>query len=70
LACRRPNWRGGWADPKKTINEISLGNAAITHETALQLERVLGTPAHFWLNGEARYREFIARQEDEQCSNL
>ncbi|MFZ4661968.1 MAG: HigA family addiction module antitoxin [Caldilineaceae bacterium] len=52
--------------PQKTINEIILGKAAITHETALQLERVLGTPAHFWLNGEARYREFLARQEDEQ----
>ena len=34
--------------PKKTINEIVRGKAAITHETALQLERVLDIPAHFW----------------------
>lgn len=51
--------------PQKTINEIIQGKNAITHETALQLERVLGTPAHFWLNNEARYREFQARQSDE-----
>jgi len=31
--------------PKKTINEIIRGKAAITHETALQFERVLGVPA-------------------------
>lgn len=47
--------------PKKTINEIAKGKAAITPETALQLERCLGTPASFWLNREAQYREAIAR---------
>ena len=34
--------------PKKTINEIIKGKAAITPETALQLELVLGIPASFW----------------------
>ncbi|MEI8305496.1 MAG: HigA family addiction module antitoxin [Chloroflexales bacterium] len=52
--------------PKKTINEIIQGKAAITPETALQLERVLGTPARFWLTREQQYREFLARQSDEQ----
>ena len=33
--------------PLKTINEIIKGKAAITPETALQLERVLGIPADF-----------------------
>ena len=33
--------------PKKTINEIIRGKAAITAETALQLEKVLGIPATF-----------------------
>ena len=42
--------------PKKTINEIINGKAAITPETALQLERVLGIPASFWNNRERRYR--------------
>jgi HTH-type transcriptional regulator/antitoxin HigA len=52
--------------PKKTINEIIQGKTAITPETALQLERVLGTPASFWLKREQQYREFLARQDDDQ----
>ncbi len=51
--------------PKKTINEIIQGKAAITPETALQLERVLGVPAAFWLRREQHYREFLARREEE-----
>ncbi len=47
--------------PAKTINEILKGKAALTAETALQLEVVLGVPAGFWLNREARYREALAR---------
>jgi addiction module HigA family antidote len=50
--------------PLKTINEIIKGKAAITPETALQLERVLGTPARFWNNRERHYREYLARQEE------
>ena len=52
--------------PKKTINEIMQGKSAITPETALQLENVLGVPARFWNNREARYREYIARREEEK----
>lgn len=48
--------------PEKTINEIIKAKAAITSETALQFERVLGTPAEFWNIRESHYREFIARQ--------
>lgn len=47
--------------PKKTINEIIKGKAAITPETALQFERVLGIPASFWNNLERNYRETLAR---------
>lgn len=47
--------------PKKTINEIIKGKAAITPETALQLELVLGTPAEFWNQREKRYRAYLAR---------
>jgi HTH-type transcriptional regulator / antitoxin HigA len=50
--------------PVKTINEIANGKAAITPETALQFERVLGVPARFWNNRESQYRESMARQEE------
>jgi HTH-type transcriptional regulator/antitoxin HigA len=50
--------------PVKTINEIAQGKAALTPDTALQLEKVFGTPARFWLNREQAYREFLARQLD------
>lgn len=53
--------------PKKTINEIINGKAAITPETALQLERVLGIPASFWNHRERQYREALARIEEEEC---
>lgn len=52
--------------PKKTINEIIQGKAAITPETAIQLERVLGIPASFWNNLERNYREFLARRDEEE----
>lgn len=47
--------------PKKTINEIIKGKAAITPETALQLERVLGVPASLFNNLEQQYRAALAR---------
>jgi HTH-type transcriptional regulator/antitoxin HigA len=50
--------------PRKTISEIINGKAIITPETALQLERVLGIPARFWLDREQHYRESLARQEE------
>ena len=50
--------------PRKTINEIVKGKSAITPETALQLERVLGISAAFWNVREAQYREFLAQQEE------
>ena len=53
--------------PKKTINEIIKGKAALTPETAIQLERVLGTPASFWNNREQNYRDWLARQEERKA---
>ena len=47
--------------PKKTVNEIVNCKAAITPETALQLEHVLGVPARFWMNREQQCREALAR---------
>ncbi len=50
--------------PNKTISEILHGKAAITPETALQLERVLGRPASFWLSLEATYRLALAARDE------
>jgi len=46
--------------PLKTINEIIQGKAAITPETAIQLERVMGLSAVFWLDYEKQYRLDLA----------
>src|SRR5258707_2334109 len=50
--------------PKKTINEIVQGKAAITPETALQLERVLRIDASFWLNLERAHQAAHARDDE------
>ncbi len=50
--------------PKKTINEIIRGKAAITPETALQFEKVLGVSAGFWINREQNYQEWLAREQE------
>ncbi len=55
--------------PVKTINEIIQRKAAITAETALQLEQVLHIPASFWLKREQHYRESLARLNEEQHLN-
>ncbi len=52
--------------PTKTINEIIKGKAAITPETALQLELVLGIPAAFWISREQQYRESLARKKESE----
>lgn len=51
---------------KKTINEIVKGKAPITPRIALELEKVLGTPAGFWNTRESRYREFLARMDEQE----
>jgi len=52
--------------PVKTINEIIKGKAAITPESALQFEKVLGVAASFWINLESNYQENLARQREKQ----
>ena len=49
--------------PEKTIGEIIKGKAAITPETAIRLEQVLGTPAEFWSRREQKFRDWLARRE-------
>lgn len=52
----------------KTISEICNGKAPISPTTSLALERVLGRPAHFWLNLQSRYDEAVARAAEAQRS--
>ncbi|MFZ3109959.1 MAG: helix-turn-helix domain-containing protein [Rectinemataceae bacterium] len=49
---------------RKHINQLTQGKAPINEETALKLERVLGSSAGFWLNREAQYRELLARRSE------
>jgi len=50
--------------PVQVINEIVRGKKAITHETALELEKVLGIPAHVWTNLESIYQMTLARNQE------
>ncbi len=48
--------------PQKTISEIVNGKKAVTADTALDLERVLGIPARFWLSLQGSYDLAVARR--------
>ncbi len=50
--------------PPQAISEIINAKKAITKETAIQLERVLGLPAYFWLNIERNYQDTLARDQE------
>lgn len=52
--------------PQKTISEIANGKAAITPETALELELVLGVAAEFWVARERDYRTHLAKARQER----
>lgn len=52
--------------PLKTVNEIIKGKAAITADTALQLEKVVRVAASFWNNAERNYREALARLDEQR----
>ena len=51
----------------KHLNQLVKGKAPITEDTALRLERVLGSTANFWLNRETKYREQLARLQAQEC---
>lgn len=46
---------------QKMVGDLIQGNAPITLEIALKLERALGRPAHFWNNLERQFQEDRAR---------
>ena len=49
--------------PIQSINEVIRGKRALTAETALDLERVLGIEASLWVRLEGDYRLALARQK-------
>ncbi len=49
---------------QKTVNELIRGKTSITPDTAIQLERVLGAPAKFWLSRQADFDQFRAAIAD------
>ncbi len=50
---------------EKHLCNILSGNAAITYETALRLESVIGPSAKFWMNLETNYQLNKARLEEQ-----
>src|SRR3954471_7235742 len=52
----------------KHVNQIMQGNAPITLETAVVLERITGVPASFWNRREADYRETLLRSKPRELS--
>lgn len=49
--------------PEKTVIAVLKGKSSITPEMAVQFEHVLKIPAHFWLNMQRSYDEYLARGE-------
>ena len=50
----------------KHVNQILQGQSALTHDTAILLERTTGVPARFWNSLEAQYRDRLAREHERQ----
>ena len=51
---------------EKHVSQLINGKAPIGEETALKLERVLGSTAGFWLNREAHYRAQLAKIDEQE----
>lgn len=52
--------------PEKTVIAILKGKSSITPEMAVQFEHVLKIPAHFWINMQRNYDEYLAREERQE----
>ena len=51
---------------EKFVSQLVNGKAALTYETAIELERVLGVPSSFWNAAEAQYRDLLVRQRRQE----
>ncbi len=49
--------------PEKTITAILKGDSSITPDMAVQFENVTQIPAHFWINHQRNFDEYIAREK-------
>jgi len=49
--------------PEKTVIAVMNGDSSITPEMAVQFERVLQIPAHFWLAAQSTFDEYVAREK-------
>lgn len=56
--------------PEKTIFAIIKGESNITADMAVQFESVTKIPAHFWLNSQRAYDEYIAREKRKEMISL
>ena len=52
--------------PMSEINELIKGTTQVTLDTALRIERVLGVPAHVWVNLETNRRLTEAHIEEQK----
>lgn len=55
--------------PAPKLSAIFKGRKMITPETALQLEKVVGVPAHIWTGLESEYRLALARILEKKSGN-
>lgn len=51
--------------PPQAINEIIKGEKAITPDTAIQLEQVIGVSAEIWNKLESEYRLILAKEQEQ-----
>lgn len=49
--------------PEKTIFAVIKGKSSITSDMAIAFESVTKIPAHFWLNKQRHYDEYVAREK-------
>jgi addiction module HigA family antidote len=49
---------------EKYVIDLLCGDAPLSADTALKLERVFNVPARFWTNLELGYREYLTRQNE------
>jgi plasmid maintenance system antidote protein VapI len=52
--------------PEQTIIAVLKGDSSITPEMAILFENVTRIPAYFWVNKQARYNEFKAREKQKE----
>ena len=54
--------------PEKTIFAVIGGKSSVTSDMAVAFESVTKIPAHFWLNIQRGYDEYVTQQKTICCS--